>query len=73
MYAIEFLEVVVRSVEYVVRTSLNGDLFHRLGVVDRCCSDVEEGRYLRLQIIQGVDFNTTLVTSELCPPEHIQS
>ena len=34
MYAVEFLEVVVATVEDVVGTCLNGDLLHRLGVMN---------------------------------------
>ena len=33
MYAIEFLEIVVATVEDVVSTCLNGDFLHRLGVM----------------------------------------
>ena len=34
MYAIEFLEVVVATVEDVVSTCLNGDFLHRLGIMN---------------------------------------
>ena len=51
MNAVEFLEVVVSSVENVVSTAFDGDFLHHFGVVDRCRGDVEEGRDLGLQVV----------------------
>lgn len=73
MNAVEFLEVVVSSVENVVSTAFDGDFLHHFGVVDRCRGDVEEGRDLGLQVVLGMNFDSTLVLAELSPPKHFEA
>ena len=72
-YPIKFFEVVVASVEYIVSVCLIGDFLHSLGVIDRGCGDVVEGRYLCLQVIEDMSLDTTFLLAKLRPSEHRQA
>ena len=68
--AVEALEVVVAAVEDVERSRLVGYHVHRLHIVNRRRGDVDEGRYLGLDIVHRVDLDTAFGGAELCPLEH---
>lgn len=71
--AIQLFEVMVGTVENIVRTWFKGDFFHCLWIVNRCVGDVKELRNLRLHVIESVNFHTSFLLAELRPPEYRQT
>ena len=71
--AVESLEVVVASVEDVERSRLVGYHVHRLHVVYRSWSDVDEGRNLGLDFVHRVDLDAAFGGAEFRPFEHAQA
>lgn len=66
-------EIVVTSVEDVVRARLVCKLIHCTDIVDRSFGDMEECRHLRLDVIEGVYLDAALMFVELGPPKHGQT
>ena len=70
---IEPFQVKVSSIKHVVSPLLIRDYVHRALVMNLRFGDVDEGRNIRLNLIERMHLDARFCTTELCPPEDTQA
>lgn len=73
MDLVEVPEIVVTSVEDVMRILLVRYLWHYLAVKNRSGRNMHVCRDLRLNIIQGMHLDATFMFAAFGPPEHLEA